>query len=176
MVSFYPSISPKLYKDAIDRAGSFTEIINSQMNTSVHSRKSFLFSNQDRCVKKTGPNFDETIMDCLDGAESCELVGLFILHKLQPIIKTKTHRGLYRDDGLAVLNLPGPQLDRVRKDIIRFFKEVGLRVTIETNLNCIDILDIHFNLAEESYKPYRKENSETSYMNYFKTILSSNYL
>lgn len=90
--------------------------------------------------------------------------------------QNNTHKGLYRDDGLAVLNLPGPQLDRVRKDIIRFFKEVGLRVTIETNLNCIDILDIHFNLAEESYKPYRKENSETSYMNYFKTILSSNYL
>ena len=26
-------------------------------------------------------------------------------------------------------------------------------------------LDKHFNLAEESYKPYRKENSETSYIN-----------
>ena len=52
MVSFYPSISPKLYKDAIDSAGSFTEIINSQMNTLVHSRKSFLFSNQDRSVEK----------------------------------------------------------------------------------------------------------------------------
>ena len=59
-------------------------------------------------------------MGCLDGAESCWLVGLFLLHNLEQIIN-KTHIGLYRDDGLTVLNLPGLQLDR--KDIIRILKK-----------------------------------------------------
>ena len=107
------------------------------MNVLVHSRKYFLFSSQNYWVKKTGPNFDVT-MGCLDGAESCELVGLFLLHKLEPIIN-KTHIGLYRDDGLAVLNSPGSEFDRVRKDIVRIFKEMGLRVTIKTNLINVQI-------------------------------------
>ena len=51
----------------------------------------------------------------------------------------KEHIGFYRDDGLAVLNLPGPQVDRIRKDFVRIFKESGLKVTIETNLLCIQI-------------------------------------
>ena len=118
----------------IELAGSFTEISSSQIDSFVHSFSSFLFSNQDQ---KTGPNFDVT-MGCLDGAESCELVGLFLLHKLEPII-SKTHIGLYRDDGLVVLNSPGSEFDRVRKDIVRIFKEVGLRVTIKTNLINVQI-------------------------------------
>ena len=69
----------------------------------------------------------------------------------------KEHIGFYRDDGLAVLNSPGPQVDRIRKDIGRIFKESGLKVTIETNLLCTDFLDIHFNLQEELYKTYRKK-------------------
>ena len=44
----------------------------------------------------------------------------FLLHNLEQIIN-KTHIGLYRDDGLTVLNLPGLQLDR--KDIIRILKK-----------------------------------------------------
>ena len=41
----------------------------------------------------------------------------------------KTHIGLYRDDGLAVFNLPVPQLDTVRKDIIR----INLNQNLTTN-------------------------------------------
>ena len=43
------------------------------------------------------------------GAEVCELVGCFILHKLNQ--KYNKHDvGLYRDDGLAVFkNISGPQ-------------------------------------------------------------------
>ena len=98
-------------------------------------------------------------MGCLDGAKTCELVGLFLLHKLEPFIM-KEHIGLYRDDGLAVLNLPVPQVNRIRKDIGHIFKESGLKVTIETNLQCTDFLVIHFNLQEETYKLYRKKEPE----------------
>ena len=39
--------------------------------------------------------------------------------------------GLYRDDGLAILqNLSGTQIERKRKDIIKMFKTAGLNITI----------------------------------------------
>ena len=39
-------------------------------------------------------------MGSFDGAEVCDLVGLFVLSKLQPLGLSSV--GLYRDDGLAV--------------------------------------------------------------------------
>ena len=46
-------------------------------------------------------------MGAHDGAEICELVGLFILFKFQELNKIRNF-GLYRDDGLAVVkNMSG---------------------------------------------------------------------
>ena len=51
-----------------------------------------------------------------DGAEVCELVGLYILHKLTSTY-TNGSIGLYRDDGLAVFtNMSARSLDKARKD------------------------------------------------------------
>ena len=50
-------------------------------------------------------------MGCFDGAEVCELVGLYILHLVRTI-KRKENVDLYRDDGLGILkNSPGPEND-----------------------------------------------------------------
>ena len=50
---------------------------------------------------------------------------------------------LYRDNGLGILqNLSGPQMERVRKDIIQIFKECGLSITTKTNLKVVQFLDI----------------------------------
>ena len=58
-------------------------------------------------------------MGSYDGAEVCEIVGLYLLEKLSTLIDKKKI-GLYRDDGLSVIdNANGPKLDRLRKDIIR---------------------------------------------------------
>ena len=63
-----------------------------------------LFHDGKEWVKKEGnPLFDVT-MGSYDGAEVCELVGLYLLGKLAPLIGT-TNVGLYRDDGLAVIHL-----------------------------------------------------------------------
>ena len=65
--------------------------------------------------------FDVT-MDSFDGAELCELVGLYLLHKLEPLIGTQ-NTGLYRDDGLtAIRSQSARRLDRLRKDIIAAFQ------------------------------------------------------
>ena len=48
-------------------------------------------------------NFDVT-MGSYDGAEVCELVGLYLMSKLEILIG-KNQLGLYRDDGLAAVGL-----------------------------------------------------------------------
>ena len=57
-------------------------------------------------------------MGSYDGAEICELVGIYILSRLATIIDKKDC-GIYRDDGLLVLrNVSGQHIDRVRKNVI----------------------------------------------------------
>ena len=47
------------------------------------------------------------------GAEVCELVGPF-LNKIEDLVPQQDV-GLYRDDGLAVTSLPGPEIKRPNK-------------------------------------------------------------
>ena len=64
-------------------------------------------------------DFDVTMV-YYDGADVSELVGSYLLKKVSNIVDKKSI-GLYRDDGLAVLqNLSGPQIQRKRKDIKMF--------------------------------------------------------
>ena len=57
-------------------------------------------------------------MGCFDGAELCEINGMYILAKLQSALQ-KYNAGLNRDDELGVTNnLPGPEMERKRKQII----------------------------------------------------------
>ena len=64
-------------------------------------------------------------MRCLDGAEICELVGIYNLHLLKSIVR-KENVGLYRDDGLGVLQiLSVPETEHLLKRIIKIFRECG---------------------------------------------------
>ena len=108
------------------------------INTIVNSRKSFLFYDGNPWTKKdTLQHFDVT-EDSFDGSEICELVGLYLLNQLKDVI-TNESVGVYRDEGLAVVHkYSGPQMDRLRKNIIVFFKQQGFQITIEINLKVTD--------------------------------------
>ena len=57
-------------------------------------------------------------MGSYDGAELCELAGLFMLNEVSNKLD-KDNIGLYRDDGLSVFkNYNGHQSDKVRKEMI----------------------------------------------------------
>ena len=104
---------------------------------------------------------------CYDGAEICELVGLYMLNRLSTVID-KSSVGLHRYDWLAAINnANGLKLDIIRKDIVALFKEEGLSITIEKNLIETDFLDVTFNLATKKYFPFRKANNTPLYNNAF---------
>ena len=75
----------------------------------MHSRKSLLFNNTSVWVKKEGdPDIDVTMGGSFDGAEICELVGVYILN----VLNKKYGKARM---GLACFE--------IRNDVIKFFKQ-----------------------------------------------------
>ena len=96
-----------------------------------------------------------------DRAETCELVGLFLLYRIGEKLN-KDNIVSYRDDGLACFkNNDGQQNNKIRKELIKIFQTPGLELEIKCTLKTIDYLDITFDLNTGSYKPYRKPNNDT---------------
>ena len=103
-------------------------------------------------------------MGSFDEAEICELVGLYTQSKLEKILP-KSNFGLYRNDGLALLRkLNGQETDKVRKNIIRVFKDIGFSSEIETNLKEADSLDVSLNQRNGTHQPYKKPNDRLLYL------------
>ena len=129
------------------------------------ARKSFLFDGKDVWVKKVNAHFDVTI-GAYDGAEACEIVGLYLLNKLTKIyqIFKPEEIGIFRDDGLSVMRGSGPEKDKKRKEIIRIFKEENLNITWEINIKKVQFLDVLLDPDSESYRPYHKINSKLIYV------------
>ena len=90
-------------------------------------------------------------MRSFDSAEVCEFVGIYILCFLAKLIN-KEDCGLYRDDVLLILrNVNGQQTDRMHKNIIKTFKDIGFVIDVETSLKIVAFLDITFNLNNGKY-------------------------
>ena len=100
MVNFYPSISAELLEAAIDWARQFINISDSEKQIILESKKSLIFLNGKPWVKKGESEFD-VAQGSYDGAEACELVGLYILSKLQEL---NLKVCIYRNDGCHKLH------------------------------------------------------------------------
>ena len=86
-------------------------------------------------------------MGSYDGAEICELVGLFILNHLGKSFG-KENIGLYRDDGLAIIKNKSAHLaNKTRKELHKAFEQFGLKITAGSNLHVVNSLDVTFDLS-----------------------------
>ena len=165
IVSFYPTISRNVLLEAIEFAKTHYDSISDDMvETILNSRKAFLYFDGDPWIKKGSNEHFDVTEGSFDGAEVCELVGLYLLSKLTDLI-TDGSVGLYRDDGLAVVHkYSGPQMDRLRKKIIDVFKQYGFKITISIDLKSTDFLDILLDLQNEKFYPYKKPNDIPVYI------------
>ena len=160
---FYPSIKEDLLIEALEFAKHHVTIKPKDRETIFHARKSLLYNEGEPWIKKQSNSFDVT-MGSYDGAEVCELIGIFMLsligNKYNP-----NNIGLYRDDGLAVFkNTSGPQSEKIKKTFQRMFKNKGLDIIINCNMKIVNYLDVTLNLNDGSYRPYKKPNEETNYI------------
>ena len=100
--SFYPSISPKLFHEAINFVKTIRDIPDKDISIIMQSRRTLLFNNKEPWLKKSGNEEFDVPMGCFYGAEVCELVGVYILHLLRTVMR-KENVGLYRHSGLGIL-------------------------------------------------------------------------
>ena len=155
-MDFYTSISEDQLTNAVNYASTVTSIDKKVVDIIMLSRKSLLFSNTGIWVKKDNPNFDVT-MGSFNGAEVCELVGLYLLNILESEFGGK-NIGLYRDNGLSCCeNKSGPELKKIKKKMCKIFKDNDLSITTKTNLHITEYLDVTFNLKTGKYHPYREK-------------------
>ena len=66
-------------------------------------------------------------MGSSDKAETWELVGNYILLQLKEI-RYDMEIGLYRDDGLAVLDQTPKKIEKIKKEICKVFAKNNLRI------------------------------------------------
>ena len=162
IVEFYPSISEKLLREAISWACSAVNFTPEEIDIILKSKNSLLWNKDVPWRKKGASNFDVT-MGSYDGAETCDLVGLYLLSQLQNL-NINIQIGLFRDDGLAVSTLTARQNDNIAKKMCDIFKKNGLRITVEVNLTVVDYLDVTLDLARNEYRPYIKPNDKPQYV------------
>ena len=139
LVDFYGSISKQLLDEAIAWASTITEINEKTKQIIYHCRKNFLIYQSEVWVKKDNPEFDVP-MGAYDSAEVCELVVLYVLHKLRHL---PVSVALYRDDGCALSRLSAQRTEDAKKDICRIIRELGLEAkVVAVNTQVIDYLII----------------------------------
>ena len=162
IVEFYPSITTDLLNRALDFAAKYIDITDNDRHIITHSKQSLILYNSNHWGKTT-PNLFDVTMGSSDEAETCELIGLFLLYEIQTKLNLKI--GLYCDDGLGIINGNPRAIENTKKDICALFKKYNLRVTIEANLSVVDFLDVTLSLQTGKFKPYAKPNNTPAYVN-----------
>ena len=99
IADFYPSISIELLDRSMSFVNSSIDIEGIIINTINYARKFLLFGDSGAWVKKDGNPLFYVTMGSFDRAEVCELVGLYLLIKIKPLLGSN-NVGLYRDNGL----------------------------------------------------------------------------
>ena len=163
IATFYPSISSDLLRDSLEWARNFVDITPEEEDIIFQARKNLLVKNGEFWHKKSNPDFDVP-MGGYDSAEVCDIVGLFILSKLEQL-KVKAEFGLFKDDGLGISKTTPRETEKIKKKICEVFKSLGLSITIEANKKVVQFLDVELNLTDGTYKPYIKPNDVPLYVN-----------
>ena len=83
VVDFYPSISEQLLDSALEFAATHISITEQDRKIIKAAKHILLYSQGAPWVKKGDNGMFDNTMGCWDGAETCELVGLFMLQLLQ---------------------------------------------------------------------------------------------
>ena len=143
ILDFYPSITEELLSQALDWAENFVDISDEDRTIIITAKNSLVYSENQPWKKKTVDTFFDVTMGSYDGAESCDLVGLFLLSQLSDL---NLKCGLHRDDGLALTRLTRRQNEGLKKQICGIFSENSLKITIEANMKVTDFLDITLEL------------------------------
>ena len=92
----------------------------------MQAKNSLLFSNNTTWCKKESASLFDVTMGSFDGAETCELVGSFLLSKLP--VEYGNDIGLYRDDGVAAFDKTPREIEYIKKQTCKVFNDHKLNL------------------------------------------------
>ena len=138
VVDFYPSISEDLLNEALEFASLYDNITEEEKTIIVQAKQSLLFNRDSVWCKRESSTLFDVTMGSFDGAETCELVGSFLLSKITPVCGNDI--GLYRDDGLAAFKKSPREIEGIKKHICKVFSEHNFKLTIEANKECVNLI------------------------------------
>ena len=167
IINFYPSIKKELLIKVLTFARSHIFINNSEMEIIFTARQSFLYHNDEPWVKIGSEDFDIT-MGSYDGAECCEIVGLYLLYNITQKSNGIFHKGcvgLYRDDGLAIVRGGSSEGERISKKLFKLFEKEELKITTEYGKTGTDYLNLYLDLKNDCYRQWKKPNNNPIYVN-----------
>ena len=162
VVEFYPSITEKLLTRALDFASQHVTISAEDRKTIIDAKHSLLFNNGQPWEKRTSTTLFDVTMGSYDGAETCELVGCYLLSQWKEM--PGLNIGLYRDDGFAILDQTPKETERIKKEICKIFAKNELKITVEANKKVVNFLDVAFGLNTGKFKPYWKPTNTPLYV------------
>ena len=142
-------------------ARKYIEISDEKIEIIVKAKRSLLFKDGAPWSKKGTTNFDVG-QGSWDGAETCEIAGLYILSELSEIPRLNV--GIYRDDCLSETCASPRQTEIIKKKICQIFSKHGLDTTAEANQKIVNFLDVTFDLENETFSPYMKPNNTPRYV------------
>ena len=147
---------------ALDFASKYRPISSHERDIILHAKRSLLFSNDSTWEKKSSNGLFDVTMGSFDGAETCELVGCYLLSLLND--KYGQRIGLYRDDGLAAFNKSPQEIEKIKKELCKIFRENDLKITTEANKSNVNFLDVALDLQSGKHYPYTKEGNVPLYV------------
>ena len=150
---------------AIEFSKRYTKFNDDKIELLIHTYQTVLcYYNRVWTKSSNKENFD-IAMGSYHGAEVCDLVGLFILNEITFIIGP-LNIGLHRDDALGVIiQSLGTIMERTKKRIIETILQIGFDIVIDNGNTTSNFLDISLNLTLNTYCPFTKPNSKTTYIN-----------
>ena len=165
IANFYPSITEEVVKNATryfrDKDIDITE---DEENVLLKSKIQMARAFGRNWVKKTS-SFDNS-MGSPDGCEICEYVGLYLLCRLKEVASLRDITiALYRDDLILAMDVNGFDMNQVKSRITKIFAEEKLKMTDWQEGVSLDYLDVEFDIQNDSYKPFKKPNAKTLYIN-----------
>ena len=146
----------------LDYASTFTNVTDQDWQIIVHAKRSLLYHQDSLWKKKNSDNTFDVTMGSYNGAETCELIGLYMTSLITP--KFKDQVGLYRDDRLTVCKATPREIEKTQQEVCNVFKSHGLKITIEANKKTANFLDVTLDLTSRSYKLYMKPNNKLLYV------------
>lgn len=164
IVNFYPSITEELLEKAIIFAQQYVTITPEEIEIIKTAKSTLLFNNDKPWQKSNADNQFDVTMGSYDGAETCELVGSYVLSEISSILP-KENVGLYRDDGLSIVHMSPQRAETTKKILCKKFADLGLQITADTNAKVTNFLDTTLDIQKKTYKPYMKPDNILQYVN-----------